>query len=334
MEKIRWGILATGGIAHQLAEAITNQPDADCLAVGSRSQQSADAFGDKWGIPRRYPTYEALAADPDVEVIYIATPHNLHYENMKLCLNAGKHVLCEKPLTVNAAEAQECMALAQEKGLFLMEAMWMKFMPSIKQVQKWVGNGRIGTIRLVQANFAFNIPFDPNGRLYDPNLAGGALLDMGIYPATLAHLLLGKPARILSAAHLGQTGVDELNTSIWEYADGAQAVITSTQRLERPCDAFIVGTEGYIYLHANFWHCQTVTIKPHGGQPETVQMPYEGNGYGYEVREVQDCVRAGRLESAVVTQADTLEIMTLLDEMRVQWGLVYPNEQMLPKSTE
>ncbi|MCA9886617.1 MAG: Gfo/Idh/MocA family oxidoreductase, partial [Anaerolineae bacterium] len=200
MDKIRWGILATGWIADQLAEAIISQPDADCLAVGSRSQESADKFGDKWGIPRRYPTYEALAADPDVDVIYIATPHNLHYENMKLCLNAGKHVLCEKPLTVNAAQAQECLDLAKEKGLFLMEAMWMKFIPAVRQMQKWVANGRIGTVRLVQANFAFNIPFNPHGRLFDPELAGGALLDMGIYTSTLAHLVLGKPARILSAA--------------------------------------------------------------------------------------------------------------------------------------
>ena len=326
MDKIRWGILATGWIADQLAEAIISQPDADCLAVGSRSQESADKFGDKWNIPRRYPTYEALAADPDVDVIYIATPHNLHYENMKLCLNAGKHVLCEKPLTVNAAQAQECLDLAKEKGLFLMEAMWMKFIPAIQQMQEWVANGRIGIVQLLQANFAFNIPFNPNGRLYDPALAGGALLDMGIYPATLAHLVLGKPARILSAAHLGETGVDELNTAIWQYADGAQAVLTSTQRLERPCDAFITGSQGYIKLHANFWHSRTLTFKQSGQEAEVVQIPYEGNGYGYQVREVHACLRAGKLESAVVTQADTLEIMTLLDEMRGQWGLVYPQE--------
>ncbi|MCB8978201.1 MAG: Gfo/Idh/MocA family oxidoreductase [Ardenticatenaceae bacterium] len=326
MEKIRWGILATGWIADQLAEAITSQRDAECLAVGSRSQASADAFGEKWHIPRRYPTYEALAADPDVDVIYIATPHNLHYENMKLCLNAGKHVLCEKPLTVNAAQAKECLELAKEKGLFLMEAMWMKFIPAVQQMQKWVADGRIGTVRLVQANFAFNIPFDPHGRLYDPELAGGALLDMGIYTSTLAHLVLGKPDSILSAANLGETGVDELNTAIWQYADGTQAVLTSTQRLERPCDAFITGTDGYIKLHSNFWHSRKLTLKQRGQAKEVVQIPYDGNGYGYQVREVHDCLRAGKLESAVVPHADTLEIMTLLDEMRGQWGLVYPEE--------
>ena len=326
MEKIRWGILATGWIADQLAEAIISQRDAECLAVGSRSQASADAFGEKWHIPRRYPTYEALAADPDVDVIYIATPHNLHYENMKLCLNAGKHVLCEKPLTVNAAQAKECLELAKEKGLFLMEAMWMKFIPAVQQMQKWVADGRIGTVRLVQANFAFNIPFDPHGRLYDPALAGGALLDMGIYTSTLAHLVLGKPDSILSAACLGETGVDELNTAIWQYADGTQAVLTSTQRLERPCDAFITGTEGYIKLHSNFWHSRKLTLKQRGQAKEVVQIPYDGNGYGYQVREVHDCLRAGKLESAVVPHADTLEIMTLLDEMRGQWGLVYPEE--------
>jgi predicted dehydrogenase len=326
MEKIRWGILATGWIAGQLAEAINKQPDAICLAVGSRSQASADKFGDEWDIPRRYPTYEALAADPDLDVIYIATPHNLHAENMKLCLNAGKHVLCEKALTVNAVEARECLALAQEKGLFLMEAMWMKFIPAIRQVQARVANGRIGNIHLVQPHFSFNIPYDPNGRLYDPALAGGALLDMGIYPATLAHMFLGKPDKILSAAHFGETGVDELNAAIWQYDRGAQAIITSSQRLERPCDAYITGSQGYIHLHENFWHTQTVTIKQSGSEPEVIQIPYEGNGYGYEVREVHDCLRAGKLESAVVSHADTLEIMTLLDEMRGQWGLVYPSE--------
>jgi predicted dehydrogenase len=326
MGKIRWGILATGWIAEQLTEAINAQPDAVCLAVGSRSQASADKFGDEWGIPRRYPTYAALAADPDVDVIYIATPHNLHYENMKLCLSQGKHVLCEKPLTVSAAQARECMDLAKEKGLFLMEAMWMKFIPAIQQMQKWVADGRIGTIRLVQANFAFNIPFNPHGRLYDLALAGGALLDMGIYPATLAHLMLGKPERILSTAHLGQTGVDELNTAIWQYTDGTQAVLTSTQRLERPCDAFITGTQGYIKLHENFWHSRKLTLKQSGQAAEVVQIPYEGNGYGYQVREVHDCLRAGKLESAVVPLAATFEIMTLLDEMRAQWGLIYPGE--------
>ncbi len=326
MEKIRWGILATGSIAEQLAEAINNQPDADCLAVGSRSQQAADTFGDRWGIPRRYTSYEALAADSDLDVIYIATPHNLHYENMKLCLNAGKHVLCEKPLTVNAAQARECLALAQEKGLFLMEAMWMKFIPAIRQMQQWLADGRIGTIHLVQAHFSFNIPYNPHGRLYDPALAGGALLDMGIYPATLAHLVLGRPDQILSAAHLGETGVDELNAAIWHYDRGAQAMISSSQRLERPCEAFITGSHGYIKLRENFWHSQTVTIKQSGGEAETMHIPYEGNGYIYQVREVHDCLRAGKLESAIVAQADTLEIMTLLDEMRRQWGLVYATE--------
>ncbi|WP_420641723.1 Gfo/Idh/MocA family protein [Candidatus Leptofilum sp.] len=326
MEKIRWGILATGDIAGQLAAAINSVPDAVCLAVGSRSQTSADRFGDQWGIPRRYPTYEALANDPDVDVIYIATPHNLHYENMLLCLNAGKHVLCEKALTVNAAEAEACLALAKEKGLFLMEAMWMKFIPSIQQVLAWVANGRIGNIHYVHAHFSFNIPYNPQSRLYDPALAGGALLDMGIYPATLAHLLLGKPDRILSAAHMGETGVDELNAAIWHYNRGAQAILSSSQRLERPCDAIITGSRGYIHLHENFWHNQTVTVKEHGGQPETIHIPYEGNGYSYEVHEVHNCLRASKLESDVVPHADTLEIITLLDEMRQQWGLVYPQE--------
>ena len=327
MAAVRWGILATGWIADQLAQAINDQPDATCLAVGSRSQSAADKFGDKWHIPRRYPTYEALVADPDLDVIYIATPHNLHYENMKLCLKAGKPVLCEKPLTINAAQARECIELAREQELFLMEAMWMKCIPAIQQMQRWLEDGRIGKVRLVQAHFSFPIAFDPKGRLDDPALAGGALLDMGVYPATLAHLILGKPDRILSAAHLAETGVDDLNSAIWTYDSGAHAVINSSQRLVRPSEAFISGSQGYIKVHHMFLRSQTLTLQEGwDAEPEVVQIPFESNGYIHQVREVQACLRAGKLESDIVPHSDTLEIMTLMDEMRAQWGLTYPQE--------
>lgn len=328
MHRYRWGILATGSIAHQFAQSVHDQPDAELFAVASRTQASADAFGDRWHIPRRYASYEALANDPDVDIIYIATPHNLHYDNLTMCLEAGKHVLCEKPLTVNADEARRAIALARERGLFLMEALWTRCIPAVRTAFEWIRAGKIGDVRLVHAHFSWPIPYDPQARLYAPELAGGALLDMGIYPLTIAYLALGRPDQILSHAHLGETGVDELNSAIWVYDRGAHAVLTSTQRLYRPAEAFISGTEGYIKLHHSFLHAKTLTLQNSWDGPQQVfNIPYESNGYIYQVREVQECLRAGKLESDLVPLDESLDLMSLMDEMRAQWGVVYPQER-------
>lgn len=327
METIKWGILATGGIAQSLARALTDQPDAELVAVGSRSQESADRFGDQWDIPRRHATYEGLANDPQVDVIYIATPHNLHYDNMKLCLNAGKHVLCEKPLTINSAQAEECIALAKEKNLFLMEAVWTRFIPAIQQAQAWINEGRIGDVRLVQADFTYRVPFDLKGRLFNPELAGGALLDMGIYPVTLAHLVLGVPQKVISYAHLAVTGVDDLNSMIFVYDNGATATLNSSHVLNKPMEAYITGTKGYIKVHDQFFHPQALTIQTDDDpEPITVEIPYDSNGYIHEVREVHACLRAGKIESEIMPWSNTLEIMKLMDDMRAQWGIIYPQE--------
>lgn len=326
MEKIRWGILATGNIAGSLAAALQVVDDAELIAVGSRSQASADKFGDQWGIPNRHPSYEALAADPEVDVIYIATPHPYHYDNMKLCLNAGKHVLCEKPLALNAKQSAECIALARAKNLFLMEAIWMRFMPALLEVKKWLQEGRIGQVRLVQADFCFSHPFDAEHRLYSRELGGGALLDLGIYPLAFTTMFLGFPKEVYGQAQIGSTGVDELNAMTLVYEDDVTATLTSSMGVSRPVEAFISGSKGYIRIHDFFLRPDQVTLHVDGQEPETVTIPYSGNGYPHEVAEVNSCIRAGKTESDLLTQAETQRMMELMDTLRQEWGIVYPNE--------
>lgn len=328
MDSIRWGILATGSIAAKLAAAINDVEDAKLLAVGSRSQDSADKFGNEWDIPRRYASYEALAADPDVDVIYIATPHPFHGDNMRLCLEAGKHVLCEKPFTLNAGEAEAIVALARKKKLFLMDAMWTRFIPAIMQVQRWLADGRIGEPRLLQADFTFDIEFDPDHRLFSPELGGGALLDVGIYPLALASMVLGDPATISGQTILGRTGVDELDGITLTYASEALAVLSCGIRAQKPQEASITGSIGRIVIHPPF-HCpDTLTLYSGDDEPETVKIPYSGNGYVHEVMEVNRCLRDGLLESPLMPLDETVRLMRQMDTLRAQWGVRYPGEQM------
>lgn len=327
MKTFRWGILATGNIANSMAQALQSVANAEIVAVASRRQETAESFGDKWHIPRRYASYEALAADPDVEIIYIATPHNLHYENMQLCLNAGKHVLCEKPLTLNAHEAKESISLARQKQLFLMEAIWMRFFPAMAQVRQWVAEGVIGKIRLIQADFCFDRPFHPTHRLYNPELGGGALLDLGIYPLSFTTMLLGFPKEVHGWAQMSQTGVDELNALTLIYDDNVTAQLTSGMVAYKPREAFVVGSQGYIKVHDIFFRPDRLTLHLNGQEPQTIDVPFLENGYPHEVEEVHACLRAGKLESPLLPHNETLQMMALMDKLRQQWGISYPGER-------
>jgi predicted dehydrogenase len=331
MEKLRWGILSTGGIANTFAEGLTVVEDAELVAVGSRAQAPADAFGERWHVPHRHASYEALANDPDVDVIYVGTPHPYHCENTMLCLNAGKHVLVEKPFAMNARQAQAMIDLAREKGLFLMEAMWTRFLPSIVQVRQWIAEGAIGDVRLLRASFAFKVPVDPTHRLFAPELGGGALLDVGIYPISLASMILGTPKTIRSTAHLGETGVDEHSAYMFGYDDGKTAFLASGVHLAMPVEAEIFGTEGYIKLHRSWYNTTTLTLATPTDDKDRfneqlLHLPTRGNGYEYEAMEVAACLRAGKTESAIMSLDETLSIMHTLDTIRAQWGLAYPNE--------
>lgn len=326
--KIRWGILSTGFIAKTFAEGLAVLPDAELIAVGSRTQASADSFGKLFDIPRRYASYEALAQDPDVDVIYVATPHPFHKENSLLCLEAGKAVLCEKPFAINAEEAEAVIKVAQAKQLFIMEAMWTRFIPLMVKLRQLLAEGAIGEVRMLTADFGFRIPFNAQSRLLNPELGGGALLDVGIYPVSLAFMLFGgAPAEITSMAHLGQTGVDEQAAITFRYPEGQLALLHTAVRTETPQEAIIMGTEGRIKIHAPWWRPSRLTLSLPRQPDEVIDIPYHGNGYNYEAAEVMRCLRAGKLQSDTMPHEETLTIMQTLDKIRAQWGLSYPSEK-------
>ncbi|MDJ0952414.1 MAG: Gfo/Idh/MocA family oxidoreductase [Acidimicrobiia bacterium] len=325
---LRWGIIATGNIAASMAAALHRVPEAEIVAVASRSMEAAESFGSSWDIPRRYDSYAAMVGDDDVDVVYVATPHAYHHENVVAALRAGKHVLCEKPLTLNAAQAAECAALARAQGLFLMEAVWMRFFPAITRLVAVVGDGAVGEVELLVADFCLDVPFDPTHRLYNLDLGGGALLDLGVYPLSFATMLLGAPQTVEGRARVGATGVDETNSVTLTFASGAIAQLASSCRSYKPHTAHIIGREGRIEV-PDFFHPGGFVIHRHGGREE-VRVPAWGNGYVHEVEEVHRCIRAGLTESPVLPLAETVATMELMDELRRDWGVVYPGEAGLP----
>ncbi len=325
-DKFRWGILSTGRIAGVFATGLHSLDDAELVAVGSRSQVAADKFADRFDIPRRHASYEALAEDPEVDGIYIATPHSLHKENTLLCLAAGKPVICEKPFAINAAQAAEMITLAREKKIFLMEAMWTRFLPPFVKLRELLADKVIGDVRMLQADFGFRTNVNPQGRLFNPELGGGALLDVGIYPVSLASMLFGRPSRITSMANVSELGVDEQAAIILGYAGGQMALLATAIRTSTLQETFILGTEGQIEIHRQWWTGSKMTVRVQGQEPKVIDMPIVGNGYNYEAAELQACVRAGKLESDILPLDESLSMMKTLDEIRGQWGLRYPME--------
>lgn len=326
-EKIRWGILGPGGIAHKFATGLKAVADAKLVAVGSRSQENADRFADQFGVARRHASYEALANDPDVDAIYVSTPHPFHRENSLLCLNAGKAVLTEKPFALSAREAEEVAAVARAKRVFCMEAMWTRFAPVMVRIRELLVQGVIGDVRMIQADFGFRTNFNPKGRLFDLALGGGALLDVGIYPMSLASMIFGEPSRIASAGYIGEAGSDEQNAVLLSYPKGQIAILASASRTNTPQEAVIMGTEGMIRVPTPWCRPESFTLGLNGKKPETVRLPFKGNGYEYEAMEVGRCLRAGALESKVMPLDETISILRVMDSIRAEWGLVYPTER-------
>jgi predicted dehydrogenase len=324
--KLRWGIVGTGNIAQQFARGLAMLPDAQLVAVGSRGQASADAFAQQFGAVRAYPSYAALAQDPEVQAVYVATPHPLHHENTLMCLRAGKHVLCEKPFTINAHQLAELITEARARRLFLMEAMWTRFLPALAQVRALLGVGAIGEPRAVIADFGFRTAFDPASRLFDPALGGGALLDVGIYPISFTSMVFGPPQQISAQAHLGQTGVDEQSAVILGHSGGRLGLLFAATRTESQREAFVLGTEGQIKVHSPWYVPNRVTLSRPDRGDEEFDLPMDGNGYQYEAAETARCLREGLLESPVMPLDESLSIMRTLDTIRAQWGLRYPGE--------
>ena len=325
-DTIRWGIIGAGWISSQFAAGLSVLPEADLVAVGSRTQEPADRFGARFNVPRRHGSYEALANDPEVDVVYIGTPHPMHKNNSLLCLEAGKAVLCEKPFTINAAEAENVIKLARSKNLFLMEAMWTRYIPLIVKVREMINEGVIGELQLLTADLGFRAEYDPQHRLFNPDLGGGALLDIGVYPISFASMLFGPPDRIIGLAQFGKTGVDEQMSVILGYDGGQLATCYATFRTDSPIEAIIMGTKGRIRVHTPMFKPTTLTLSIRGRDEEVVKLPLAGNGYNYQAVEVMNCLRAGQLESEIMPLDETLQIMRTMDEIRAQWGLKYPME--------
>ena len=321
-KKIRWGIISTGRIARKFAAATKLLPDAELVAVGSRSQDTADAFGDAHGIPRRHASYEDLVADPEVEAVYVATPHPFHRPNTVLALEAGKHVLCEKPLAVNAGEATEMVRVAREKGLFLMEAMWTRFLPVWVDIKARLDSGELGGIVHLQANFGVPMPED-EARIHEPGLAGGGLLDLGIYPISLASWLLGKPKTVSSWATMTKTNVDERTAMLFSYAGGSFAMLSSAIDVWTTCEAEIVAEKAWIRV-PRFWEAQSYEVVTPDGR-DVVTKPFE-SGYQFQISHTMNRIRRGQTESEVMSLDESLEIVRTMDALRAEWGFKYPFE--------
>ena len=326
-DKIRWGLIGLGGISRKFATGLQAAPHAECYAVASRSGPRAAAFGAEFGAAKCYDSYAALADDPDVDVVYIGTPHTFHKPHTLLCLHHGKPALCEKPFAVNRSEAEEMVALARQKNLFLMDAMWTRCLPLMVKLRELLAEKAIGDVMLVQADFGFRMAqVLPEHRLFNPHLAGGALLDVGIYCLYLASMVYGRqPVEIVSQRTLGSTGVDELSASVFRYSDDEMAVITAAIRLNTPHEARIIGTKGIISM-ADWWHPREMTLRIDGRPAETFRPAVAGNGFNYEAMEVGRCLRAGLVESDIAPLDETLAVMDTMDRMRRQWGLRYPTE--------
>ncbi len=315
---LRWGILGTGGIAHTFASDLQLTDSGVVAAVGSRSQAGADAFADAHGIPARHPSYASLVADPDVDVVYVATPHPMHRDNAILALRAGKPVLVEKPFAMNAAEAVEIVTVARELGLFVMEAMWTRFLPHIAVVRDWLADGALGDIVTVSADHGQWFAEDRAFRLFAPELGGGALLDLGIYPVSFASMVLGTPERILALSDPAFTGVDAQTSMLFGYPGGAQAVLTCTLAAKSPTRAAIVGTDARIEIDGDFYAPTAVTLIPREGEPTRVAAPHEGRGLRHQADEVAARLAAGELESPLMSADETIAIMETMDAVLAQ----------------
>ncbi|MBN1937675.1 MAG: Gfo/Idh/MocA family oxidoreductase [Anaerolineae bacterium] len=317
-----WGILGAGRIAARFATDLKKLPQAKLVAVGSRALDKAQAFADEYGFDRAYSSYADMLADPAVDVVYVATPHPFHREHTLLCIDAGKAVLCEKPIEINAGRVIDMVRAARGKGVFLMEAMWTRFLPVIVQVQQWLTEGRIGEVRMLNVDFGFRSGWDPEGRLLNPALAGGALLDVGVYVTAFASMVFGAPESVRASAHLGETGVDEQTAMVLKYAGGQLALLSCAVRTNTPQQAFIQGADGAIHV-PDFWHAITATLKVNGQEP--VEASGEA-GYQFEAAEAMACLAAGKTESDVIPLDESIAIAQTLQEARRQIGLKYPME--------
>lgn len=322
---MNWGILSTGVIARTFAETARRMGEEVTLyAVASRSQESADAFADQYGIPVRYASAEALAQDPNVDIVYIATPHSAHDEGLRLMIESGKPVLCEKSFTTDAQQAREIFALAKEKNVFVMEAFWTKLCPVYREVERVLASGAIGEIRAVTAQYGYTTARE--ARKFDPRMAGGTLLDIGVYAIGFACMMMGYDMdSVQSNLVMNGVGTDAIDAIILRRGD-AVASLTCAIGAQIPTVGAVYGTKGRIEI-PEFKNPQRVTVIVDGQEPAVVERPFDVNGYEYEIREAMACVAAGRTQSDVITPAQTIAVMEIMDQVRAQNGMKFPFER-------
>ena len=325
MSTFKWGILGPGGIARAFAKDLQLLDGHEVAAVGSRTLSNAQEFAKSFG-GTAYGSYEELVADPTVDAIYVATPHPSHKENVISSLNAGKPVLCEKPFAVNAHEAREMVLAAEKNGVALMEAMWARFLPHYAHVREIIASGVLGQILTVQADHGQRLADRNIPRLIEPSLAGGALLDLGIYPVSFAHMILGNPAKITASAVLTDKGVDAQTSMIFDYADGAQAVLTTTMIEQTPCRAVVAGVNGWLEIDRTFYNPTSMRVVLFDGSVTQYPHTYTGHGLREQAEAFKKLVQSGKNQSEILTWKDTVDIMGTLDAVRSQIGLRYPFE--------
>lgn len=323
---VGWGILATGGIARAFTRDLLAHGHR-VAAVGSRSRDNAQAFAEEFGIARAHASYDELVADPDVDVVYVATPHNFHAQNAVAALENGKHVLVEKAFTLNAAEARTVVGTAQRKGLLVVEAMWTRFLPHMAFVRSVVRSGRLGNIRSLHADHTQRLPADPAHRLNNPHLAGGALLDLGVYPLSFTHDILGAPVEITARGTLKDTGVDASVATILRHASGAVSTSYSSSETRGPNTATVLGTEARIDIDAVWYSPTAVALRDATGQVlERFDGSVSGRGMQYQAAEVERLLAAGERVSPLMAPEDSIAVMATMDEIRAQLGIRYPEE--------
>jgi len=328
-EKIRWGILSTGHISGKFAEALSLLPEAEISAVASRNTGTAKEFAEKHGVLKAYGSYSELAEDHEVDVVYIGTPHSFHLENSIMCMRAGKSVLCEKALTINAREAEEMIRVAREENVFLMEAMITRHVPLIKKMQSWIERGKIGEVRMVRASRCARGKFTPYQRHLNPELGGGSLLDVGVYVISFASMIFQKPPEnVFGFGHIGEIGSDEQGAALLKYDKGEIADLSFALRTRAVNEAYIFGTEGHIKIDEIFAVPTKVTLVINDKVTEVIEEPITGGGLIYEAEEVMRCMKEGLKESPFMPLEESLDIMRVMDRIREPWELTYSNDTL------
>ncbi|NOX85029.1 MAG: Gfo/Idh/MocA family oxidoreductase [Chlorobi bacterium] len=327
-KKINWGIIGLGSIANTFARDLVRSDKAKLYGVASRDPEKAQKFGKKYKSVKNYGSYEKLAKDPEIDVVYIATPHTLHFENTMMCLQEGKAVLCEKPMGINSKEVETMIEEARSRNVFLMEAIWTRFIPGTEKVLELIRNNQIGDIISIRADFGFKADTNPESRLYNKKLGGGSLLDIGIYPLYLSLLLLGTPVQVKAVARMTKTKVDSYCAMLLDYANGAKAVLESTVEARTPTEAFIYGTKGTVKMHFPFHHTKRISLFQNNKQASKVyHVKYKGNGYYNEIEEVNNCLISGKTESDKLPPSVSMDLIRMIDRVKQEIGLRYDTER-------